>query len=236
MNFNQESDNQMSISTLWTNKSLYKDTVNNGNFYVLGNNKKYKYHLSFPFKWAIKHWSLNKDDFIGSSSGPECCNTCNINGSINGVFVGYCENCFDNIYKGKRGGRCNASFIKEETIHELWEAFPYMLNTYINDIGDINDKPKDNYENSGCEYIHIETQSTTSNQKLSLEYPTASDITPPNTVRDIDRAFHRDSKNIDIDIDINMSSWFKEIPSTFDLSIYNFSLSTKSLINLAFPR
>ena len=59
--------------------------------YQIGN---VKYHSRFPREWAENHWT---------ETGPEDCDNCAYNGSLNGVFIGYCVNCADYVYNGERG-------------------------------------------------------------------------------------------------------------------------------------
>jgi len=53
------------------------------------------YHISFPKEWAVNN---NNDE-----TGPKCCLNCDCYGSINGIFIGYCVNCAQQVYKGSRG-------------------------------------------------------------------------------------------------------------------------------------
>lgn len=48
----------------------------------------------FPLEWATAH---------ECGSGPKECVNCAYYGSVNGVFIGYCANCAQNVYKGARG-------------------------------------------------------------------------------------------------------------------------------------
>jgi len=56
--------------------------------------KGYWYHINFPENWAKSHIE---------DTGPNDCENCAVFGSINEVFIGYCVNCADYIYKGSRG-------------------------------------------------------------------------------------------------------------------------------------
>ena len=72
----------------------------NGNeYYTLdGHNTQSKepviYVGGFPLEWATAH---------ECGTGPMECVNCAYYGSLNGVFVGYCVNCAQNVYKGSRG-------------------------------------------------------------------------------------------------------------------------------------
>jgi hypothetical protein len=49
---------------------------------------------TFPIEWANSH---------EEGTGPNDCDNCLCFGSKDGVFLGYCANCADYIYKGIRG-------------------------------------------------------------------------------------------------------------------------------------
>jgi hypothetical protein len=101
-------------------------------FYIIDDQK---YHIKFPLQWAVDH--LYYDDEI-SRSGPKDCWFCRNYGCIKNIFIGYCMLCYDNIYRGSRGGRIKASIITNETIKRLWKAFPYMEGEKLCDIGDVS--------------------------------------------------------------------------------------------------
>lgn len=98
-----------------------------------------KYDIRFPLNWALKHLRHPKDSSILSGPAENGCNSCKYYGSINGVFVGYCEICSKVIYNGSRPGFHN---INELTDTEMWDIFPYMAGVSKKDIGD-----KDEQEN-----------------------------------------------------------------------------------------
>ena len=60
-------------------------------YYMIEN---YKYPHDFPKEWAQNHME---------GTGPEQCKNCYWYGSIDGVFMGYCLNCAEDIYNGERG-------------------------------------------------------------------------------------------------------------------------------------
>ena len=89
------------------------------------------YTIQFPREWAENH---------EPETGPKECENCEYFGKWNGVFIGYCANCAQNIYKGKRG----KGFISiGEELNEFdtkgvsaWQT--YLKNIEPNDIGDKN--------------------------------------------------------------------------------------------------
>jgi hypothetical protein len=100
----------------------------NGKYYTY---KGYNYDIHFPLVWTINHII----DPVYGGSGPQNCSKCNRYGSINGVFVHYCENCLHYVYEGSRGkiggGDC------EITEKKMWEKFDYMKGVTFEQIGDI---------------------------------------------------------------------------------------------------
>jgi hypothetical protein len=101
-----------------------------GKYYIVDGEK---YDIHFPLCWAIDHCSIEfNNQVIGS--GPRDCNNCYSYGSINGVFVGYCKNCSDFIYKGERG---NVSwlYLSKQPIEDIWKNLPYMYGVKKNNIG-----------------------------------------------------------------------------------------------------
>lgn len=52
------------------------------------------YHPSFPNQWTMSH---------APGTGPEQCLNCADHGSYRGQFIGYCANCADYVYEGRRG-------------------------------------------------------------------------------------------------------------------------------------
>jgi len=92
--------------------SLYEIRCDNGDFdkeqknpvidcrdyYMIG---PYKYSNNFPKEWAQS--SL-------PGSGPEQCWNCLEYGTKDNVFYGYCLNCAQDLYKGKRGKGVSKTF------------------------------------------------------------------------------------------------------------------------------
>lgn len=52
------------------------------------------YHRCFPAEWADSH---------APETGPEQCLNCASSGCYQGQFIGYCANCADYVYHGRRG-------------------------------------------------------------------------------------------------------------------------------------
>jgi len=78
------------------------------------------YHHRFPMAWAIDHVE---------GTGPVDCNNCACFGSVNDIFIGYCANCADYQYEGKRG----RGFMGEgvEFSDESVMGFPSAFDTYL---------------------------------------------------------------------------------------------------------
>jgi len=103
-----------------------------------------KYDEHFPQEWAQNHLECPECDEDGGPiccsderlTGPKYCGNCREYGSINGVFVFYCANCYKFVYKGSRGGFIYAAI--DATEKELWEEMPYMNGVKFDEIGDID--------------------------------------------------------------------------------------------------
>ena len=98
-----------------------------GKYYMV-NGEKYDQH--FPYEWATNHLSHSS---LHIGSGPLNCENCKKYGSILTVFVGYCMDCHNNIYKGSRPGIKDAV---KTTITEFRKLLPYMKDVRFIDIGD----------------------------------------------------------------------------------------------------
>ena len=90
------------------------------------------YAGTFPEEWVTCH-----EDF----TCPKNCNNCNHFGSWNGVFLGYCVNCSEFIYKGGRGRGFIAIGCENKSDWIL--QYPSIFETYLNgvnhyDIGDVD--------------------------------------------------------------------------------------------------
>lgn len=57
-----------------------------------------RYADYFPYYFANSHQNR---------TGPNECSDCFYHGKIGGIFMGYCEHCARNIYKGYRGPGMN---------------------------------------------------------------------------------------------------------------------------------
>jgi hypothetical protein len=103
-----------------------------------------KYDEHFPQEWAQNPLEYPECDEDGGPiccsderlTGPKYCGNCREYGSINGVFVFYCANCYKFLYKGSRGGFIYAAI--DATEKELWEEMPYMNGVKFDEIGDID--------------------------------------------------------------------------------------------------
>ena len=58
-----------------------------------------KYDTRFPVEWACNRLvtKIEGDEQL-YSYGPEICEKCEETGCINGIFVGYCNSCLEDIY------------------------------------------------------------------------------------------------------------------------------------------
>lgn len=104
-----------------------------GKFYVVDG---YKYHVCFPISWAINHKKFGRGS---SGSGPENCEKCRKNGSLRGVFVGYCNPCiikYRDIFQEQRGKDFGGIYLKHEDETAMWQVYPYMTGVKKTDIGD----------------------------------------------------------------------------------------------------
>jgi hypothetical protein len=87
------------------------------------------YHKNFPIEWAVNHVS---------GTGPSQCENCFEYGSVNGVFIGYCVNCAQYDYNGKRGrGFIDSGIeLKQEDCSEYdipfyTSEYPSIFETYL---------------------------------------------------------------------------------------------------------
>jgi len=119
------------MSALITNPIIQQGAQ--GEFYEVGG---IKYTGTFPYEWAIDHKKHACNENHGS--GPEFCGNCLNYGSINGVFVCYCDSCLNEIYNDVMYPKRNGSVYTTDfaTDKELWEACPYMKGIPRSKIGD----------------------------------------------------------------------------------------------------
>jgi hypothetical protein len=113
---------------------------NKGKYYIIDG---FKYDIHFPLAWALDHRNYepfydektNETRIFGT--GPKECRNCNADGSINGVFVGYCTTCLQHLYNYKRGDHSIAPGMPINTLDEssLWKKYPYMDGIRISEIG-----------------------------------------------------------------------------------------------------
>lgn len=89
-----------------------------------------KYDIHFPLAWALDHQTYPDDPDCGS--GPKECYACLTRGSVNGVFVGYCENCLFHVYGQTED---NVSYESAEAM--MWAQHPYMCGVGLHEIGDV---------------------------------------------------------------------------------------------------
>jgi hypothetical protein len=88
------------------------------------------YSITFPELWAQTHHP---------KTGPKNCNDCKNVGMWNGVFIGYCEGCALNIYRGMRGQGficygIEMDFLEVFGVESIYDTF--LKDISIDDIGD----------------------------------------------------------------------------------------------------
>lgn len=106
--------------------SLHDTKFNDGNEYytVKTDNGEHVLYIGiFPVEWAINH---------KTGTGPHACNNCLSFGSIEGVFIGYCANCSDYIYRGARGNGMNGDGIEYDYIG--YRNYESAFDTYLKGI------------------------------------------------------------------------------------------------------
>lgn len=112
-----------------------------------------KYHIRFPLEWATEHYSFpihidNQQNEELEETGPYGCQTCQTYGTVNGIFIGYCEGC-KMLYKHHNEPRgnpittlrrqpleINNLSIEEIENNFMWEEYPYMYGINKRDITD----------------------------------------------------------------------------------------------------
>lgn len=111
-----------------------------GKFYLVDGEK---YHIRFPIDWAHNHLSfgivVHNDEMIDDSCGPKICVNCKLQGSIRGVFVGYCCNCLLKLSENgeSRGNPVALGYpIDYLENKSLWHKYPYMYGVKKTEIGD----------------------------------------------------------------------------------------------------
>jgi hypothetical protein len=141
-----------------TNSPIYYDSTHNIKFN--GGKEYYEidgiYYIgTFPIDWATNHIEY---------TGPISCMNCQDYGSYNGVFIGYCANCSEYVYEGKRGrGFMNHGVEKENDDNEIVSVFdtylkhmdPDIVNIESIDIGE-NSHEKINIKNNYPEIDYSE--------------------------------------------------------------------------------
>ena len=89
------------------------------------------YTSTFPHEWVKTH-SVD-------GTGPSKCKNCNIFGSWNGVFIGYCMNCAEYVYNFERGKGFGIMGIENPNKGKGTSVFnSYLKNIQLEDIGDVD--------------------------------------------------------------------------------------------------
>ena len=133
-----------------------------GKYYIIDNEK---YDIHFPYDWARNH---KQNPVNGMPSGPKDCDNCRKFGSINGVFVTYCADCFE-TYKGERG-LCILTGIEMANEETIWSALPYMRGVPKNEIGDVVSLETDLHNNENdFVYENHTLRRTNANEPLSID-------------------------------------------------------------------
>ena len=89
------------------------------------------YAIQFPREWAENH---------KPETGPKECENCEYFGKWNGAFIGYCANCAQYEYEGKRGIGLITPGIEyykdDKKGTSIWKT--YLKNISLYKIGDKN--------------------------------------------------------------------------------------------------
>ena len=89
------------------------------------------YTATFPQEWVKSHSC--------DGTGPGECKNCNIFGSWNGVFIGYCMNCAEYVYNFERGkGFCIMGIETLNNGKGISAFNSYLKNCDLKDIGDVD--------------------------------------------------------------------------------------------------
>ena len=129
-----------------------------GQFYVVkksSDEKGYKYTSHFPVQWALNHLQY---------TGPEECDCCRKQGTINGVFAFYCCNC-QQEYEYARGGSGEKLYFGYDISQEdLWSEFNYLKGVKFSEIGD------EELGQNNNEPWHIDVQWAPSGEKIKSRF------------------------------------------------------------------
>lgn len=106
-------------------------TVIDGKYYQI-QDKPTLYDIRFPLAIAIDIHNQPKKPYY--NYGPGWCWECRDNCTLNGVFIGFCNYCAIERLHGKYGSGSKTP-ISELSSEDLWQIYPYMEGTPIQDIG-----------------------------------------------------------------------------------------------------
>jgi len=111
---------------------------------ILDNGKYYSYDdelydIHFPIEYAQNHWN---------NSGPKNCMNCADFGSWRCVFIGYCRNCAEYIYKFERGNGMINYGLEHPGDPEKSIYNTYLKYVDLEDVGDIDMNPSHILNNS----------------------------------------------------------------------------------------
>jgi len=114
-----------------------------------------KYCIYFPYDWVLN---------AKFGTGPKDCNYCNEYGKLNGVFIGYCEDCAIYSYDYERGhgfinGVESIDFEKKETS---------ATNTYLKHIEIMNNYGYQNQDKQKYSISEETLRTISSDSSLSL--------------------------------------------------------------------
>jgi hypothetical protein len=149
-------DGQTSATKLLATVSFFQGKQ--GQFYVVkkaSDEKGYKYTSQFPIQWALDHLEY---------TGPEECDCCRKQGTINGVFAFYCCNCQQD-YEYTRGGSGEKLYFGYDISQEdLWSEFNYLNGVKFSEIGD------EELGQNNNEPWHLDVQWAPSGEKIKSRY------------------------------------------------------------------
>jgi hypothetical protein len=149
-------DGQTSATKLLATVAFFQGKQ--GQFYVVkksSDEKGYKYTSHFPVQWALNHLQY---------TGPEECDCCRKQGTINGVFAFYCCNC-QQEYEYARGGSGEKLYFGYDISQEdLWSEFNYLKGVKFSEIGD------EELGQNNNEPWHLDVQWAPSGKKIKSRY------------------------------------------------------------------
>jgi len=186
-------DGQTSATKLLATVSFFQGKQ--GQFYVVkkaSDEKGYKYTSQFPIQWALDHLEY---------TGPEECDCCRKQGTINGVFAFYCCNCQQD-YEYTRGGSGEKLYFGYDISQEdLWSEFNYLKGIKFSEIGD------EELGQNNNEPWHLDVQWAPSGEKIKSRYSPISATHRTDETEEQEQ--EQEQENNDSDYDASEYAWLK---------------------------